>query len=88
MADSSLRYDRVEKVPRYGQAGIPETWLVDIAAGVVNIYTGPGPDGYASEQVLRRGDDLVATSVPDLGFPVDDVRSRYVACRVVMVRDC
>ena len=73
MADSSLRYDRVEKVPRYGQAGIPETWLVDIAAGVVNVYTGPGPDGYAGEQVLRRGDDLVATSVRDLRFPVDDV---------------
>ena len=40
-ADSSLRYDRLEKIPRYGGAGVPETWLVDIAAGTVTAYTDP-----------------------------------------------
>ena len=73
VADSSLRYDRLEKVPRYGRAGIPETWLVDVEAGAVTLYTEPGPDGYARQQVRRRGDELVSTSVPELGFTVDDV---------------
>ena len=30
VADSSLRYDRAEKVPGYGRAAIPETWLVEV----------------------------------------------------------
>ncbi len=73
VADSSLRYDRLEKVPRYGKAGIPEAWLVDVEARTVTVYTGSGPDGYARQQVRRRGDRLAATSVPALEFLVDDV---------------
>ena len=73
VADSSLRYDRLEKVPRYGQAGIPETWLVDVEARAVTVCTGPGAGGYAQQQVRRRGDRLAPAGVPDLGFAVDDV---------------
>ena len=73
VADSSLRYDRAQKVPRYGKAGIPETWLVDIEAGTIGVYTGPGPDGYARQDVRQRGSNVAAASVPDLVIPVDDV---------------
>ncbi len=73
VADSSLHYDRVEKVPRYGKAGIPETWLVDVAAQTVTVYTGPGPEGYAREQVLRGGERISATAIAELGFPIDDI---------------
>ena len=73
VADSSLRYDRLEKVPRYGRAGIPETWLVDVEARAVTVHSEPGPDGYARQQVRERGDRLVASGVPALGFPVDDL---------------
>ena len=69
-ADSSLRHDRLEKIPRYGRAGVPETWLVDVAAGAVTAYTDPGPGGYAAERVLRPGDVLAATGVPALRVPV------------------
>ena len=73
VADSSLRYDRVEKVPRYGGAGIPETWLVDLAAEAVAVYTDPGRDGYAREQVRQRGDTIAATGVPELRLQVDEM---------------
>ena len=73
VADSSLRYDRTEKVPRYARAGIPETWLVDIQAGTVTLYADPGPEGYARQQVRRRGDRIAAASVPVPGLAVDDV---------------
>ena len=71
VGDSSLRYDRVVKVPRYGKAGIPETWLVDPAAETVAVHTGPGRDGYAHRQVRRRGDAITATAVPALTVQVD-----------------
>ena len=73
VADSSLRYDKLEKAPRYGKAGILETWVVDLAAGEVAVYTGPGPEGYASRQVRQRGDHVVATSMPEIRTSVDDV---------------
>ena len=73
VADSSLRYDRTEKAPRYARAGIPETWLVDIQAGTVTVYADPGPEGYARQQVRRRGDRIAAASVPVPGLAVDDI---------------
>ena len=73
VADSSLRYDRVEKVPRYGGAGIPETWLVDLAAETVAVYTDPGRDGYAREQVRQHGDTIAASGVPELRLQVDEM---------------
>lgn len=73
VTDSSLPFDRSEKAPRYGRAGVPETWLVDVAARTVTVYTGPGPEGYARGQVLRGGDRVVAAAVAELGFPVDDI---------------
>ena len=73
VADSSLRYDRTEKTPRYGRAGIPETWLVDVEAGTVTVCTEPGPRGYARRQVRRQGERLAAVGVPDFGLAVNDV---------------
>ena len=73
VADSSLRYDRTQKMPRYSRSGIPETWLVDVEAGAVTVYTEPGPDGYTKRQTRQRGSTLVATRVPDLVIAVDEL---------------
>ena len=73
VADSSLRYDGTEKASRYGRAGIPEMWLVDVDAAAVTVHTDPGPDGYATRCVRRRGEELTAASVAGLSFPVDEV---------------
>lgn len=73
VADSSLRYDSTEKALRYGRVGIPEMWLVDVDAAAVTVHADPGPDGYATRRVRRRGDEVVAGSVTGLGFPVDEV---------------
>lgn len=35
IADSSLDYDRNQKFPRYAAAGIPEGWLLDLTAGIL-----------------------------------------------------
>lgn len=38
VADSSLRIDRLRKIPRYASGGIPEAWLVDLEANTVEVY--------------------------------------------------
>ena len=73
VADSSLLYDRLEKAPRYGRAGIPETWIVDVGAKTVTVYTGPGPDGYGSERIVSGGETVTPTAVAGLRLPVDEM---------------
>ena len=71
VADSSLRYDREAKLPLYAKAGIPEAWLVDVTARTLTVYTSPTDEGYAAEQTLRRGQEVVSSSVADLRLSLD-----------------
>ena len=76
VADSSLRDDRAEKIPRYARSGIPEAWLVDVTGGTITVYTDPGVGGYASEQVFRSGAEIVSTTVAGLRVTVDEIFGR------------
>ena len=73
VADSSAGSDRDVKLPLYARAGIPETWLVDLANEVIEVQRQPGPDGYREVHTLRRGDTLSALLLPASSIPVDDV---------------
>ena len=73
VADSSLRYDREAKLPLYAKTGIPEAWLVDVTARTITVHTKPGADGYAVEQALERGQEVVSSSVADLHLSVDRI---------------
>ena len=57
VADSSLRVDRRLKLPLYASAGIPVTWLVDLAAGRIEIHGEPDPieRRYATVQLHEEG---------------------------------
>lgn len=46
VADSTLSYDRDVKVPLYAQNGIPEVWLVDVAAHRLEIFREPAEGVY------------------------------------------
>lgn len=76
VADSSLRYDRAEKMPRYARAGIPEAWLVDVTGRAVAVHTEPRPGGYARERVFRPGAEIESTTVAGLRVAVDEIVGR------------
>ena len=73
VADSSLRYDREAKLPLYAEAGIPEAWLVDVTARAITVHTESGAGGYAEEQALARGQEVVSSSVAGLRLSVDKI---------------
>lgn len=60
VADTSGAYDRSVKVPLYLDAGVPEIWVVDVAGGVVDVFSAAGR--------FRRGpgDTIVPVAIPDL----------------------
>jgi Uma2 family endonuclease len=73
IAETSLEYDREEKVPRYAQARIPEVWLIDVERETVTQYTQPDGTRYRSEQSLQRHHILVSTVLSPLQLAVDDI---------------
>lgn len=74
VAESSVEYDRDVKSKYYGQAGIPEYWVVDLDQEVVEVFRRPEVDGYAERIRHRPGDDLSVTTLPEVGpIPVDGI---------------
>ena len=72
VADTSLRYDRDEKIPRYGRYGIPEAWLVDVQAQTITVFTEPHAGGYGRERVVTRGQEIASLVVEGLRLQVDE----------------
>jgi len=73
VADSSLAYDRGMKFPRYAAAGIPEAWLVDLTAEIVERHTEPRDGLYRQITIARAGDTLASTVLPELTIAVSAV---------------
>jgi Uma2 family endonuclease len=73
VADSSLRYDRTDKLAAYARAGIPEYWILNLVDGVVEVYRDPIGDHYTKsatlgpeEPLAPQGHDADAVSVAEL----------------------
>ena len=73
VADSSVQYDRVIKMPLYARSGIPEAWLVDVARDLVEVYARPVNGQYQDFLEARRGETLTLSSLPNLAISVDDI---------------
>jgi Uma2 family endonuclease len=75
VSDSSLAFDRGEKLLVYARAGIPVYWIVNLVDGQVEVYSDPWPGGYRSHQVLAPGHVLsVVIDGVEVGeIPVSDI---------------
>ena len=71
--ESWAGYDREVKVPLYARFGIPETWLVDIERGRIEVSRAPGPEGYRDVHTLGRGERVSPQAFPQLTLTVDEV---------------
>lgn len=78
VAQSSGSFDRERKGPVYAAAGIPEYWVVDLAAAAVDVFRDPGRDqagraGYRTHLYLTPADGLTPLAVPGRTIPVRDL---------------
>ncbi len=73
VADTTLRYDRDIKVPRYAAAGVPEAWIENLSADELLVFRNPSSDGYATSITLHRGDSISPVAFPDLVFKVEEL---------------
>ena len=71
VADESRRHDREIKLPRYAAGGVPETWIVDLAAKRVEGHREPARDGYARTTTHAIGESIAPAAFPDAEIAVE-----------------
>jgi Uma2 family endonuclease len=73
VSDTSLRYDRDDKLPRYAAAGIPEAWIADVQRNRLTVHRDPTPDGYRQVVTLTRRATISPLAFPDLVLCWEDI---------------
>jgi len=73
VSDTTLRYDRMVKLPQFATAGVPEVWIESLAADELLVFRGLSDRSYSTALTFRR-DDLVSTlAFPEVSFRVGDL---------------
>ena len=70
VSHSSLSYDRSVKLALYAQFEIPEVWIANIPARVVEVYTDPVDGEYTASRVYRPGETVSPAAFEDVNLPV------------------
>jgi Uma2 family endonuclease len=76
VSDATLDYDREEKIPAYGRAGIAEVWIVDLHQARIEVYREPHFTGYGSRVILGPGDEVAPLAFPDAMVKVAELLRR------------
>jgi len=73
VADSTLVYEREEKLPVYGRGGIAEVWIINLPARTIEVYREPHFAGYGSRHILGAGDKASPLAFPDVAVEVAEL---------------
>ena len=73
VSDTSLRFDRNVKLPRYAAAGIPEVWIEDLQNNLLLVYRDPTGKEYRTAFNLRPSDTVEPIAFPDVNFRIEDL---------------
>jgi Uma2 family endonuclease len=71
VADTSVVKDRNVKVPLYAASGIPEVWLVNIPAQVIEVYRGLKDREYGDCFHLGPGDIAIASQLEECSLLIN-----------------
>jgi len=64
VADSTIAYDRGEKLAIYAAQAIAEYWIIDVQQRCLHIYTQPHGNGYKDHHVANKNDSISPRCVP------------------------
>ena len=73
VADKSLAHDRKRKVPDYARAGVPEAWLMNLKAAILEVYRDPQGGVYRTRLKFRIGDRVSPVARPEAEIAVVDL---------------
>ena len=73
VSDSSLEYDRTEKLSRYAIAGIPEAWIIDVGKKTIEQHTQPRTNRYHEVRLFEQGEQITSLCIAQLVLPVNAI---------------
>jgi Uma2 family endonuclease len=73
VADTTAKFDRTIKFPKYASARIPEAWLIDLEAERIEVHSAPEAETYQSVKIYQRGEEISSETLPEIKFTVDDI---------------
>lgn len=73
IADTSLRFDRLVKLPIYATQRIGEVWIADVQAQTVEVYREPHGDAYRNVQKFRGDEPFAPLAFPDVIVTADEL---------------
>jgi Uma2 family endonuclease len=73
VSDSTVEKDRRAKIPSYAQAGIPESWLIDLVEDRIEVHSKPYNGVYQEVRIIQRGQKVISNSLPQLKLKADEI---------------
>ena len=73
VSDSSVDFDRNEKLSAYAAAGIPEAWIVNRPDRRIESYSDPDGDQYTTVRYYGAGESISPRAFPDIVLQVDQI---------------
>jgi len=69
VADTTIDYDRRIKLPLYAGAGIPEVWIINLPAELIEIYAAPKDGAYVAALEVKRDEQAQSQTISTLSIP-------------------
>jgi Uma2 family endonuclease len=73
VSDTSLAYDRGEKLCAYARAGIPEYWILDLTSGTLEVCRTPTDGGYADRRMVSADARVAPIARPGSALAVGEL---------------
>jgi Uma2 family endonuclease len=73
VADTSLEYDREQKLPRYAASNIAEVWIIDVDQRVIEQYSLPLQGQYTQLNKILLGNNIQSKTMPQIQFTTDQI---------------
>ena len=73
VSDTTVDYDRNEKLPLYARAGIPEAWIVNRPARRIEAHADPSGNEYATVRYCGPGETIAPQAFPDIVLEVSRI---------------
>ncbi len=73
VANSSLRYDRRDKLRAYARVGIREFWIFNLDEDVMEVFRDPAGEDYNCRLRLGAGESLAPLAFPEAVIALDEI---------------
>jgi Uma2 family endonuclease len=73
VADTSLDYDREQKLPRYAASNVAEVWIIDVEKQIIEQYTQPLHGQYTQLNKILLGNMIASKTRPIVQFTTDQL---------------